>query len=102
MKSITYILVSILIVLVLVSIYLQIRNNPTISYIILKNDFVLENGSILKKGTILRYNQGFSEGFVRFSMYVNIEGEDIITNTENTTSKVEIPYWAEPTDLKSN
>ena len=45
-------------------------------YYILDSDYHGENKSILKKGTVISYDQGFSEGFSRYVLYINIKDSE--------------------------
>ena len=51
-----------------------------------------ENGptTILPKGTSLYYDQAFPEGFVRYKIYVNVEGVKL--DSQEVTEK----FWIDP------
>lgn len=50
---------------------------------------------LLPKGTTLYYEQAFPEGFVRYRMYVNVEGIDLQSTTLDDPTTIE-PVSAYP------
>mgnify|MGYP003575240356 CR=1 FL=1 len=66
-------------------------------YYILENDYRDDSGSTIKKGTKLKFDKGYSEGFSRYILYINIEDfeepekQDLKSNNYNEI----IPYWFE-------
>jgi len=46
--------------------------------------------SILPKGTSLYFDQAFPEGFVRYKVYINVEGVNL------DTTEVKDEFWIEP------
>jgi|JI91814CRNA_FD_contig_31_723492_length_497_multi_2_in_0_out_0_2 hypothetical protein len=69
------------------------------NYVVLSHDILLDNSSILKSGTKLRIDEGMSEGFTRYILYVNanrLDARDTIHPHRNCV----IPYWKTST-LKS-
>tara|TARA_B110000977_G_C10898561_1_gene424305 strand:+ start:368 stop:709 length:342 start_codon:yes stop_codon:yes gene_type:complete len=45
-------------------------------YIKLDADYQMDNGSIVTKGSMLEVDKGFSEGFTRYILYLNISDAD--------------------------
>lgn len=71
-------------------------------YLILQEDYKLDNGGILKKGTKIKYNRSFSEGFEQYCLYLNTP-----IQTDKNIMKVEdrfmiIPYWIKPYEEAEN
>lgn len=68
-------------------------NNSEYVYFKLKNDYCIGNIGYLKSGTLLKVDEGMSEGFTRFILYLNIsDGEEV--EKYNTKEKdMIIPYW---------
>jgi hypothetical protein len=64
------------------------HNNP---YVILKSDYKIEGAGYIKKGTILRVDEGMSEGFTRFILYLNLKSGDYESYPGKENSI--IPYW---------
>ena len=62
-------------------------------YIELDKDFVLDNGSVLKQGTLLRIDEGMSEGFTRYQIYVNYKGDNAIKLKVFLKENLKSPYW---------
>jgi hypothetical protein len=80
--------------ILLVSAYLIINPKVICStkpYIILKSNYKIEGAGFLQKGTVLQVDEGMSEGFTRFILYLNMKGGEYekYPNKEN----VIIPYW---------
>jgi len=60
-------------------------------YVVLKSDYKIEGAGFLQKGTILRTDEGMSEGFTRFILYLNLKGGNY---EKYPGGKDEIiPYW---------
>lgn len=73
--------------------YLVPKQNDS-TYFELKSDYTSQNGSILKSGTKLCYDQGFSEGFTRYILYVNIGADDLhVEKIEQAEKYLVFPYW---------
>ncbi len=75
--------------------FLNKNNTKTDKHFVLMEDYCIEGVGYLKKGTIVKYDQGFSEGFTRHLLYLNIP-ETVITEVyEPKENKEEliIPYW---------
>lgn len=62
-------------------------------YYVLDSDYQGENKSLLKKGTVISYDQGFSEGFSRYVLYINIK--DFEAPKKFTKEKEIQPFWFE-------
>lgn len=60
-------------------------------YFVLQRDYRIENGGLLKKGTSLKFDEGMSEGFDRFILYLNVKGGQIVIDTISPNQIV--PYW---------
>jgi hypothetical protein len=52
---------------------------------------------LLPKGTVLYYEQAFPEGFVRYRVYVNVEGVDLKSSVQSDPTSIE-PMNAYPID----
>ncbi|MEM1264330.1 MAG: hypothetical protein AAGH76_18160 [Pseudomonadota bacterium] len=61
-------------------------------------DVRLENGSVITAGTEMTVDSFMSEGFVRLSLSVNVEGEALAGFERRTEDArdLKIPYWVEP------
>ncbi len=67
-------------------------NSTSTTYVTLGKDAILDNNSILKKGTEIRVDEGMSEGFTRYILYLNakhLEGSIAKKDTINIIK----PYW---------
>lgn len=65
--------------------YFPKKNN----YVILQQDYNIEDVGVLKKGTKLKIDKGMSEGFTRYVLYLNFKGG----NTQPSIEKGIVPYW---------
>ena len=63
-------------------------DNP---YVVLKTDYKIGGAGLINKGTILRVDEGMSEGFTRFILYLNLKGGEYEKHSDNYTGI--IPYW---------
>jgi len=65
------------------------------SYVVLQSDYFHQELGLLKKGTKLRYDEGMSEGFSRYILYINISDANKLTlEKSNHINEIE-PYWVE-------
>lgn len=65
------------------------------SYVVLQNDYFHQELGLLKKGTKLKYDEGMSEGFSRYILYINITDADKLKlEKSNNINEIE-PYWVE-------
>ncbi len=65
------------------------------NYIELPANYVHKELGVLKKGTMLKYDKGFSEGFSRYILYINISDADNLTQKKSESYGEVIPYWIE-------
>jgi uncharacterized protein YxeA len=65
------------------------------SYVVLQSDYYHQELGILKKGTKLKYDQGFSEGFTRYILYLNIHDSQHPKLLNENRNEIIIPYWIE-------
>jgi hypothetical protein len=64
-----------------------------LAYIKLNKDYVMDNGSHIAKGTMLQIDKGFSEGFTRYLLYVNISDADIPDSSFVIKRNVKNVHW---------
>ena len=70
-------------------------------YFQLLSDCEISDIGYLKKGAILRFDEGMSEGFTRYILYLNLKAPDVKPfNVEHDDSI--IPFWLYPKDSLSN
>jgi hypothetical protein len=64
-------------------------------YVILKSDYFHQELGLLKKGTKLRFDEGMSEGFSRYILYLNIsDADNLKLEKSNYINEID-PYWIE-------
>ncbi len=64
-------------------------------YVILQNDYFHKELGLLKRGTKLRFDEGMSEGFSRYILYLNIsDADNLKLKTSNYINEID-PYWIE-------
>jgi len=80
-------------IIIVLSFFFFLKNKEkSFKYVQLKEDYSIENIGTLKKGTILRIDEGMSEGFTRYILYLNLKyGETELYETEYPD--MIIPYW---------
>lgn len=66
-------------------------------YVKLKDDYIIEDVGTLKKGAILRIDEGMSEGFTRYILYLNYKGGNTEIYKTGHPDEI-IPYWLQPID----
>jgi len=76
----------------------KIGTNTGGSYYKLKKDYCIDNVGILKSGTILKVDEGMSEGFTRFILYLNVSDGEDVEKYETKEKDMIIPYWLNPKD----
>lgn len=62
-------------------------------YITLDQDYKMDNGSVIKKGTFLEVDKGFSEGFTRYFLYINIHDSEMPDSMNIEKSKTKKVHW---------
>ena len=71
--------------------YLNITTNtPNSKYLKTDKDYYLHNGSTIKSGTSLKIDEGMSEGFTRYILYINAKSISGVVVEEKYSI---IPYW---------
>jgi hypothetical protein len=65
-----------------------------LEYFELQENYTDKELGTIKKGTILKYDQGFSEGFTRYILFLNIHDSEQPKLKEENIEDV-IPYWIE-------
>ncbi|KXX69453.1 hypothetical protein AVL50_19065 [Flammeovirga sp. SJP92] len=66
------------------------------SYVELQSDYKIANVGLLEKGAKLKIEKGFSEGFSRYSLFLNLHDGEITKMIGQDKKRVEIPYWLIP------
>ena len=66
------------------------------SYVELQSDYKIANIGLLEKGAKLKIEKGFSEGFTRYSLFLNLHDGEITKMISLDKKRVEIPYWLIP------
>ncbi|WP_353085469.1 hypothetical protein [Flavobacterium sp.] len=64
-------------------------------YVILQSDYSHQELGILKKGTKLQFDEGMSEGFSRYILYLNISDSDNLKLEKSNYINEINPYWIE-------
>jgi AraC-like DNA-binding protein len=65
------------------------------SYVELPTDYFHDELGVIKKGTQLKFDEGFSEGFSRYILYINIsDAENLMLKKSDNINEI-IPYWIE-------
>lgn len=82
---------------IMCSVYFVIfqKKNNTV-YFKLDTDYRVAEYGLLKKGTLIQYDEGMSEGFTRFKLYLNLKGGGLIQDSNKID--VIIPYWLNKVD----
>lgn len=63
-------------------------------YFMLEEDVIIDGVGNLKTGVKIKYDEGFSEGFTRFILYLN--AKDVSLKRLNVSKENHIiPYWLE-------
>ena len=62
-------------------------------YFRLKKDYCIDNYGYLKSGTILKVDEGMSEGFTRYILYLNISDAEEVGEYTTKENDMIIPYW---------
>lgn len=62
-------------------------------YFKLKKDYCIQNAGYLKAGTIIQIDEGMSEGFDRFILYLNLSSGQKLDIYEAEHKNTVIPYW---------
>ena len=77
-----------------------VLKNMQFKYVQLKEDYKIEDVGTLKKGTILRIDEGMSEGFTRYILYLNLgDGDEVeIYEPKYPYLNLIIPYWLHKND----
>jgi len=72
----------------------------SLSYFELEKDYCLGEVGLLKKGTIIKFDQGFPEGFFTCVLYLNYSASSNLEKhfPKNDAPGLIIPYWAEADD----
>ena len=65
-------------------------------YVVLNTDCNIEGAGVLQKGTILKIDEGMSEGFTRYILYLNIKGNHYTSLHKTPYENAIIPYWLNP------
>lgn len=73
------------------------NENKPFRYVQLKEDYKIENVGTLKKGIVLRTDEGMSEGFTRYILYLNLKGGNTEIYRIEHPDEI-IPYWLQPID----
>lgn len=63
-------------------------------YFELQSDYKIEGQGTLKKGTLLQYDRGYSEGFTRYILYLNLKDINLKEHKPDRKGEI-IPYWLE-------
>ena len=71
--------------------------SKSFKYVQLKDDYKIEDVGTLKEGAILRIDEGMSEGFTRYMLYLNLKGGNTEIHKTEHPDEI-IPYWLQPTD----
>ena len=76
----------------IVSRVLYFKISRDVKYVELLQNYWIEDIGYLKKGTILKIDEGMSEGFTRYILYLNLKGKETKLYNHNKYYYI-IPYW---------
>lgn len=72
------------------------NNSPPIRYVKITQDYFIENVGVIRKGTILKVDKGFSEGFTRYVLFLNISSSEKFDLHNSDFHDEIVPYWLKP------
>lgn len=74
--------------------YFLINSTLETRYVTLMQDYKIEGVGVLHKGAKLKIDEGMSEGFTRYILFLNLKGG----NTKLSIEKGIVPYWLSEID----
>lgn len=66
------------------------------NYVVLQNDYKIENMGHLKRGTILRIDESYPEGFTRYILYLNMSQNEKTEKKKSEHDYEIMPYGLSP------
>jgi hypothetical protein len=75
--------------------FLSDRKEPAKKYVQLTADYAIADVGTLNKGTVLKVDEGMSEGFTRYILYLNLKGDNVTVYKTEHPDEI-IPYWLQP------